>query len=206
MATSQDGPLIVGGLDDNTAVARPLLIQNSTGALLTTGGGAGGTTEVVGPTADDAPATGNPVQVAGVAKSPDGTSPGEVAENDTARLTTDLNRRTYVNTSHASKQKAHFNGNTAYTDQEIAPAPGANKQTVISFISFSSGSAAYINLFLEEGATTVFGPIYLENINGRGYTTPADFYLPITPDTAVTFTTSANNNQSIDVQYFVQDV
>lgn len=160
---------------------------------------------VVGNVADGTAASGNPVMAAAIAKSPDGTSPGFVAEDAVARHASDLNRRLYINPNHPSSTKAHFDGSSAYTDQEIAAAPGSGKQVVITFISFSTGAATACNLFLEEGSTKIFGPVYLEAVAGRGYVS-GPICLKVTANTAVTFTTSAAIAQSVDFQYFIQDV
>jgi len=144
--------------------------------------------------------------VGGSAKSPDGTDPGNVsAENDVSRLITDLNRRLFVNTRHPQTGHVHLNGSSAYTDQALIADPGDGYRIIITNIIFSSGAATAINMFLEEGASTIFGPIYLEAVAGRGFCS-GPIHLPCTASTAVTVTTSAAIAQSIDVDYFVEKV
>ena len=160
---------------------------------------------VVGTIADDATTPGNPVMVGGFAISPDGTDPGSVAEADVARFRTDLNRNLLVNTHHPRSLHKHLDGTAAYTDESLVADPGDGFQVVITSIIFSSGEAVAINFFLEEGATKIFGPIYLEAIAGRGFVS-GPIYLPVTASTAVTLTTSAANDQSFDMDYFIQAV
>lgn len=165
-----------------------------------------GTIDVIGTVADDATTPGDPVMIGGTAKSPDGTSPGNVsAEDDVSRIITDLNRRLFVNTVSPRQLHKHLNGSTAYTDESIAAAPGAGFQIVITNIIGSTGAATALNFFLEEGSTTIFGPIYLEAVAGRGFAS-GPIYLPVTANTAVTLTSSASIAQSFDIDYFIQKV
>ncbi len=161
---------------------------------------------VVGNLADDAASAGNPVRVGAVAKSPDGSDPGNVsAENDVAALTSDLNRRLLVNTAHPWALRQNLQGSSAYTDTQVFDTPGSGKQTVITSIIASTGAATALNFFLEEGSTKIFGPIYLEAVAGRGFCS-GPIYLPITADTAVTITSSASIAQSFNILGFIQKV
>jgi hypothetical protein len=161
---------------------------------------------VVGTVADDSPTPGAPVMVGGMAKSPDGTDPGNVsAEDDVARVIIDLNRRLYVNTVHPRFGHKHLNGTSAYTDESIVADPGDGFQVIITNIVGSTGAATAMNFFLEEGSTVVFGPIYLEAVAGRGFAS-GPIFLPITASTAVTLTSSAAIAQSFDIDYFIQKV
>jgi hypothetical protein len=156
--------------------------------------------------ADDAASSGNPVPIGALVKSPDGTDPGNVsAENDRSSLTSDLNRRLYTNTRHARSGHKHLNGSSAYTDESIVADPGDGFQVVITSIIASTGAATALNFFLEEGSTTIFGPIYLEAVAGRGFVS-GPIHLPITASTAVTLTSSAAIAQSFDIDYFIQAV
>ncbi len=164
------------------------------------------TTTAVGTIADDATTPGNPVMTGGMAKSPDGTDPGSVAENDVVRFIADLNRRQFVNTNHPTAQHAHLNGSTAYTDQALIADPGDGFQIVITGVIASTGAATALNFFLEEGTTTtVFGPIYLEAVAGRGFCSGPICH-PVTASTSITITSSASIAQSFDVYYYVQAV
>lgn len=156
--------------------------------------------------ADDAAVAGFPVRTAGAAKSPDGTDPGSVsAENDTANLITDLNRRQFVNTAHPRALHTHLDGPSAYTDQSIAADPGDGFQIIITNIIVGTNAATALNFFLEEGSTKIFGPYGLEAVAGRGFAS-GPIHLPVTPSTAVTITTSASIAQAIDIDYFIQAV
>lgn len=164
-----------------------------------------GTIDVIGTVADDAASPGDPVMTGGQAVSSDGTDPTSVAEGDTVRFRTDLNRRLYVATNHPRTWRYHLNTSTAQTDTQIQAAPGAGLRVVITNIQFTSGAATAINLFLEESTTNIWGPIYLEAVAGRGYVS-GPIFLPITANTAVTYTTSAAIAQAIDILGFIEAV
>lgn len=159
---------------------------------------------VTGPVADDSPASGNPISASGFAKSNDGTTPGAVAENDVARFITDLNRRLYVNAEHPQHWSFHSDGSSALTDSTVQSAPGAGFEIVITEILISTGAATALNAFLEEGSTKILGPWYLEATAGRGVHWRGNKH--ITPNTAVTITTSAAIAQGIDIQGYIQAV
>lgn len=159
------------------------------------------TTLTGGGIAHDSADSGNPHKIGLKAKSPDGTDPGSVAENDRTDAYSDLNGRMYVNTEHPRWGSYHADGSSALTDATVAADPGDGFQVVITNISCSSGAATAMNFFLEEGSTKIFGPIYLEAIAGRGYCTPAGFRKHVTASTAVTVTTSAAIAHSVDIQY-----
>lgn len=158
-----------------------------------------------GGVAHDSADSGNPIKVGAKAFSPDGTTPGAVAENDRSDAKCDLNGRIYVNTRSPQSLHKHLDGTSAYTDESVIADPGDGFQAVITAISFSSGEAVAINFFLEEGSTKIFGPIYIEAVAGRGFAM-SNLYIPCTASTAVTLTTSAANDQSFDMDYFIQAV
>lgn len=163
------------------------------------------TTLTGGGVAHDSADSGNPNKIGFKAFSPDGTTPGAVAENDRTDGKADLNGRQYVNTRSPQSLHKHLDGTAAYTDESVIADPGDGFQAVITGITFSSGEAVAINFFLEEGSTKIFGPIYIEAVAGRGFTAQG-MYLPCTASTAVTLTTSAANDQSFDLDYFIQAV
>ena len=155
--------------------------------------------------AHDGADSGSPHKIGFVAKSPDGTSPGAVAEDDRSNAKCDLNGRLYTNNRSPQSLHKHLDGTAAYTDESVIADPGDGFQAVITSITFSSGEAVAINFFLEEGATKIFGPIYLEAVAGRGFCS-GPIHIPCTASTAVTLTTSAANDQSFDMDYFIQAV
>ena len=98
----------------------------------------------------------------------------------------------------------HSNGNVALVDALVAAAPGVGRSLYITDIVFSADASAAINLFFEEGAIIVLGPWYLTpapvNSNlALHFQTPKR----ITPNTALTVTTSAGILQSLDVSGFI---
>lgn len=198
---------------DNAAGAAAVNIQDGGNAITVDGSvtAVSGTAtnlkaEVVGSVADDSPTPGNPITVAGLAVSPDGTDPGSVAEADVARLRTDLNRRLLVNIAHPNLWSYHENSSSALTDQAVAAAPGVGFSLFVTDIVFSTGAATVCNIFFEEGVTTVLGPYYLEAVAGRGvalhFVTPKK----ITTNTALTVTTSAAIAHGLDVHGFIAAV
>lgn len=164
------------------------------------------TTLTGGGIAHDSADSGNPLKMGAKAYSPDGTTPGTaVAEADRTDLKADLDGRLFVNPRSPLQKHKHLDGTTAYTDESLVADPGDGFQVVITSIIFSSGEAVAINFFLEEGATKIFGPIYIEAVAGRGFVS-GPIHLPVTASTAVTLTTSAANDQSFDMDYFIQAV
>lgn len=161
---------------------------------------------VSGDVAHDSADAGEPIKIGMKAYSPDGTTPGTaVAEGDRSNAKSDLDGRLFVNSRSPRQLHAHLDGTAAYTDQALIADPGDGFQIVITSIIFASGEAVAINFFLEEGATKIFGPIYIEAVAGRGFVS-GPIYLPVTASTAVTLTTSAANDQSFDCDYFIQAV
>ena len=154
---------------------------------------------------DDSTTPGNPVMVGVFAVSIDGTTPGAVAEADVARFRTDLNRRLLVNDDHPQWLNYQENSSSALTDTAVFADPGDGFQIVVTSIIVSTGAATALNFFLEEGASTVFGPIYLEAVAGRGFVS-GPIKKHITASTALTITTSAAIAHSISIQGYIQAV
>jgi len=162
---------------------------------------------VSGDVAHDAADAGEPVKIGMKAYSPDGTTPGTaVAELDRTNAKGDLDGRLLVNTTHPTRWSYHSNGSSALTDASVAADPGDGFQLMVTDIVVSTGAATAMNVFFEEGSTTVLGPYYLEAVAGRGlalhFVTPK----PITASTALTVTTSAAIAQCVDVLGFIQAV
>ena len=119
-------------------------------------------------------------------------------------MSSDLNRRHYVNTRSAWTWSFHSDGSSALTDQSVASDPGDGFQLVITEIIFSTGAATACNIFFEEGSTKILGPWYLEAVAGRGVFWQGE--KKVTASTALTVTTSAAIAQSLDVQGYIQAV
>ena len=201
------GTNAIGKLSSNTGVtigaveiasAQTLATVTTVGTVTAlTGGGI----------AHDGADSGNPLKIGFKAYSPDGTTPGTaVAEGDRTDAKGDLDGRQYVNDEHPRWWSYHVDGSSALTDASVQADPGDGFQIVITNIVVSSGAATAMNMFLEEGATKIFGPIYLEATAGRGFCTPAGFKKHVTASTAVTVTTSAAIAHSVDIQGYIQVV
>jgi hypothetical protein len=162
------------------------------------------TNEVVGDVAHDAGVAGNPILIAGAAQDTDDTAPPNRvnAEADATRLATDRDGSLYVRTHGPQVWSYHSNGSSALTDASVHATPGAGLSLYVTDIIFSNGSTSAMNIFFEEGASTVLGPWYLEAVSGRSihikFTTPKK----ITANTALTVTTSAAAAHSVDVTGF----
>ena len=208
-------PPIGAGLE--ATALRVTVATDSTGVLSVDDNGAaltvdnGGTFAVqataVGTVADDSPTPGVPQMIGGQAKNFDGTAPGNVsAEDDVVIAIFDRNRRQYVNTIHPEMWSYHENSSSALTDTSVAGAPGVNEALFVTDIVVSTGAATALNIFFEEGASTVLGPYYLEAIAGRGFAIHFNTPKKITTNTALTVTTSAAIAHAIDVTGFVARV
>ena len=163
------------------------------------------TNEVVGDVAHDDVAAGNPVLVAGISQNMDNTAPPNrvSAEGDTVRLATDRDGTIFAHPHGPQIWSYHENSSSALTDASVQAAPGVGLSLYVTDIVCSTGAATALNVFLEEGATTVLGPWYLEAVAGRGLA--IHFLTPkkITANTALTITTSAAIAHGIDITGFI---
>lgn len=185
-----------------SAVALPLPSGAATSAAQLA---SGHDVTAIGGAAHDAAASGNPVPVSGVAQVTDDTAPPNrvSAEGDVTRMATDLDGAVFVRPHGPQVWSYHSNGSTALTDASVHAAPGAGLSIYVTDIVFSSGAATAINAFLEEGATTVLGPYYLEAVAGRGVSLHFQTPKKITANTALTITTSAAIAHSVDITGFI---
>ena len=193
IATSRNG----------VATSVPVVLDAETTKVIGTVTLAAGTNtnEVVGDVAHDVAAAGNPVLLAGIAQDMDDTAPPNQvsAEADATRLATDRDGAQFVRPFGPRMWSYHENSSDALTDASVHTAPAAGLSLYVTDIIVSTGAATAMNVFLEEGASTVLGPWYLEAVAGRGlalhFVTPKK----ITAATALTITTSAAIAHSIDI-------
>lgn len=159
----------------------------------------------LGAAAHDAAASGNPVAVSGVAQDMDDTAPPNrvSAEGDVARLASDRDGAVFAHPHGPQIWSYHVDGSSALTDATVHAAPGAGLSIYVTDIVFSAGAATAINAFLEEGASTVLGPYYLEAVAGRGMALHFQTPKKITANTALTITTSAAIAHSVDITGFI---
>lgn len=164
-----------------------------------------GSVRILGNRAHDSADSGRPIKIGTIAYSPDGTTPGTaVAELDRSDSKSDLDGRLFVNDEHPRFWSYHENSSSALTDTTVQSSPGAGFQTVITDIIVSTGAATALNFFLEEGASKIWGPIYLEAVAGRGFVWKGKKH--VTAATAVTITTSAAIAHSIEILGYIQAV
>lgn len=206
--TASAGVVSIQGITSMT----PVLVNQPTGTNLHVAVDSGTITTItnavkaVGSIADDATTPGDPVMTGGWAKSPDGTTPGNVtAEDDVIRFIGDLNRIQYVNTTDPTKKHLSFTGATAYTQQSIASAPGAGFQIVIKRVRLSSGAAVLQTLKIEdEDDTRLAGPYYLAEIAGAGFMFDCD--IPAPANKGIQFTTTEAGDQTAEFEWIVKKV
>ena len=159
------------------------------------------TNEVVGDVAHDGVAAGNPLPIAGIAQDMDDTAPPNQvsAEGDVVRLACDRDGALFVRPFGPRIWSYHENSSSALTDASVHAAPAAGLALYVTDIVCSTGAATAMNIFFEEGASTVLGPWYLEAVAGRGLNVHLNTPKKITAATALTVTTSAAIAHSIDV-------
>ena len=159
---------------------------------------------IAGPVAHDVGVSGSPVAISGVAQDLDDTAPpNQVStEADVVRLAAARDGALFVRPFGPRIWSYHENSSNALTDASVHAAPAAGLSLYVTDIIVSLGAATALNVFFEEGASTVLGPYYLEAINGRSlhlrFATPKK----ITAATALTVTTSAAIAHGIDVTGF----
>lgn len=150
----------------------------------TSAGSSSDTIAVEGIAADDAVASGNPVQVGGVAIEVDGTDPGAVAAADLGFGRMDLNRRFLVSEVHPN----YFSQFTAITIADANTAVVAavtGMRAHITDIVITTVQAAAIGSFTltNDAGTAILGPIPLDAANGRVGTFIAHFNTPLVNET-----------------------
>jgi hypothetical protein len=164
-----------------------------------------GSVRTLGNRAHDDVDSGRPIKIGYKAYSPDGTTPGTaVAENDRTDAKADLDGRLFINDEHPRFWSYHEDSSSALTDTTVQADPGDGFQIVITDIIVSTGAATALNFFLEEGASKIWGPIYLEAVAGRGFVWKGKKH--VTASTAVTITTSAAIAHAIDILGYIQAV
>ena len=192
IATDSTGVLSV---DDNGGL---LTVDGTVSVNLNAGTN---TNEVVGDAAHDAAAAGNPVAIGGISQDMDDTAPPNQvsAEGEATRLACDRDGALFVRPFGPRIWSYHENSSSALTDAEVHAAPAAGLSLYVGTIIVSTGAATAMNIFLEEGASTVLGPWYLEAVSGRGLALQFNPPKKITAATALTITTSAAIAHSIDI-------
>jgi hypothetical protein len=159
-----------------------------------------GSTRNIGNRAHDAADSGSPIKLGGRA---DTTFQTAVADGDRVDALFDVYGHLFVRKDHANLWSYHENSSSALTDTSVKAAPASGFSIYVTDIIISLGAATALNVFFEEGSTTILGPYYLEAVNGRsihiGFQTPKK----LTSATALTITTSAAVAHSIDVTGFI---
>lgn len=156
------------------------------------------------PAAHDAPVTGTPVPVGASSETPADSAPANrvSADGDASRLSV-VDGALFVIPTGPQIWSYHVDGSGALTDAVVHAAPGAGLSLYVTEIVVSLGAAVAMNLFFEEGANKVLGPYYLEGVSGRGLALHFGTPKKITPNTALTLTTSGAVAHTVDVLGFV---
>ena len=153
-----------------------------------------------GDVAHDAPDAGEPLKIGGRA---DTTFQTAVADGDRVAALFDVYGVQSVRGDHPNKWSYHENSSSALTDQQVQAAPGVGLSVYITDIILSLGAATALNLFLEETATTIIGPYYLEAVVGRSFHIRFATPKKCTANTALTVTTSAALAHGLDILGFI---
>jgi hypothetical protein len=160
------------------------------------------TIEVVGDVAQDAAAAGNPVLVAASHETPADSAPANrvSADGDATRLSA-VDGALFVIPSGPQQWKARLTG--SMSDTTVKAAPGAGLSLYIQSIVYSIGAATASSILLEESTTTaVFGPHYLEAINGRGIAMQFNPPIKIAANTLLSATSTGATTNTLDVYGF----
>lgn len=144
--------------------------------------------------------TGNPIKIGGRA---DTTFQTAATDGQRVDALFDVYGQIRVRTDHANLWKYHENSSSALTDASVQAAPGAGLSVYVTDIVFSTGAATACNIFLEEGASTILGPYYLEGVAGRGIAIHFQTPHKCTANTAVTVTTSAAIAHGLDIKGYI---
>lgn len=155
---------------------------------------------VDGDTSHDSADFGKPVKVGGRA---DTTFQTAVADGDRVDALFDVYGVQRIREDQPNRWSYHENSSSALTDASVQAAPGAGLSIYVTDIVVSTGAATAMNVFFEEGASTVLGPYYLEAVAGRGLVIQFKTPKKITANTALTITTSAAIAHGIDIQGFI---
>jgi hypothetical protein len=87
-------------------------------------------------------------------------------------------------------------------DTEVKPTPGSGLSLYVQTVVFSIGAATASSILLEFGSTAVFGPHYLEAINGRGLAVTFNSPIKLTSNNALTATSTGATTCTLDVYGF----
>jgi hypothetical protein len=119
--------------------------------------------------------------------------------------TFDQNDRLYVSLDHPSRLHFHANGAQQLSGTQVAAAPGAGLEVIITNVILAAGAFSYVSAYLHVGATTGWGPIYLNPPFGRIFAS-GPIHVPGGENNAVLITSSANTELTVDIDYIIQPV
>jgi hypothetical protein len=159
------------------------------------------TIEVVGDIAHDTGVGGNPVQVAGAACALADSAPGNrvSAAADVTRLATSLDGGVFVH-PHGPQMWSTLNtGSLSGTSVKAAGAAGLSHYITALQFSIGAATASSIKLTISGGAD-IWGPHYLEAVNGRGVNIAFNPPLKVTAATAFTATTTGSTTCTLTTQ------
>jgi hypothetical protein len=160
--------------------------------------------EVQGDAAHDAAATGNPLLCGGSHETPADTAPtnrlATVTDGDATRLSAVDGALFVITTGPQSWQTVNLGTLTGAT---VKATPGAGLSLYVTGVTFSIGAAtaSSIKLTISAGAD-IWGPHYLEAINGRGVARTFPTPLKVTANTALLATSTGSATATLNVEGF----
>lgn len=173
------------------------------GTVTANQGTAGTAWEVVGDVAHDAVAPTNPVVVGAQMETMADSAPTtrSNADGDATKIAT-TDGAVYVIPT--GPQTFAFHGTGVQTGVQVHAAPGAGLSCYITSISFSIGAATASSAkVLNNAGADIWGPHYLEAINGRGFHATFPTPLKATANTRLDVTTTGAATQTVDIEGFI---
>jgi hypothetical protein len=193
---------VVATIEDATTRGRRATVSSG-GGLLVDQGAAGTAWEVVGDVAHDAAAPANPVLVGAQMETMADSAPGTRAgtDGDAVKLAS-LDGAAYVLPTGPQTWTFHATG--VQTGAQVHAAPGAGLSIYITSITFSIGGATASSIkVLNNGGADIWGPHYLEAVNGRGLHVVFNTPLKVTANTRLDVTTTGHATSTVDIEGFI---
>ena len=159
--------------------------------------------EVVGDVAHDVAAPANPVVIGGQMETIADSAPGTRAgtDGDAVKL---ASADGAIFAIPGAPQSWQFMTTGVVTGTQVHAAPGAGLSLYVTHITWSIGAATASSMkLLHNAGADVFGPHYLEAINGRGFQITFVTPLKINANTRLDVTTTGATTQTVNIEGFI---